>query len=53
MKVFSDTVQFRKSEEGAYTISIAVNDNTLVIKALNKRDLVKILSDVQKLIEEE
>ncbi len=53
MQVFTDAVQFRKKEEGSYTISVAVSDTSLVIKTLTKRDLVKILADVQKLLEEE
>ena len=53
MKVYTDTVQFRKQDDGSYTISVAVNDTSLCIKVLNKRDVVKIIADVQKLLAEE
>ncbi len=54
-KVFTDKIQIRKKGDNLYIISIALSDDTLVIKELTEREvrllgiaIDKLVSDMEK-----
>ena len=52
MKVFSDKVQVKKKNDN-YILSIAVNDNTLIISELTDKEIRILRRDIEKLLNEE
>ncbi len=52
MKVFSNKIQVKK-KDNSYILSVAVNDNTLIISELTDRELRILNRDIEKLLKEE
>jgi UDP-N-acetylglucosamine enolpyruvyl transferase len=50
--VYTKTIDIKKKENGSYTISVAISDNSLIIKTVNKQDLQNLLFQIESLINE-
>jgi len=42
MKVYTDTIRVTELPNGDFQVSIAVNDSSLVIKTIKKKDMRKV-----------
>lgn len=52
MEVYEDIIKISKKDDG-YTISIAISDNTVVTKVIDKNALHQLESDLRTLLQEE
>jgi len=42
MKVFTKDIELKELKNGDFTVSMAINDSSLVIKTIKKKDIRKI-----------
>ncbi|MBD3268465.1 hypothetical protein GF373_17495 [bacterium] len=52
MKVFDKIVVLSKNENGEFTISLAISDQSIVIRSISERDLRLLRVDLDKILEE-
>ena len=49
MKVFDRKVVPKKHDDGSYTLSVAVNDSSVVVISVEKNDLDRLVVDIHNL----
>ena len=52
MKVYDEEIQVKPKEDGTFTISIRLNDETLVVKTISKQAAVNLLHRLQELLKD-
>jgi len=50
MKIFDKVLNITKQQDGTFTINIALSDSVVVCKTIDKKTLIKLQAEIEKVL---